>query len=129
MKKMKKIQCLVCPLWDIITGGCDYDNIKSSDMFVVPANKHWLEQTKKGDSKVMGQLQIVKNLSKKVLLVMDTNLTTEEKAELEGILAGYSVTKIIEVDMSDDSSRKVVHEQVKKALDQEYKDGVTVTNE
>lgn len=124
---MKKKECLICPLWDISTGHCDADDIKSSKMFVVAANRDWLKKVRKGNTRLTAQLDIARSLSKSIILIMDKKLTVEEKAELEGVLVNHSVAKVIESDLGNDAY--TVHEEVKKILENEFKDEITISNE
>jgi hypothetical protein len=61
----------------------ELDVLVVSDVFLVLATRNYLQDLKKGDTRIVGQVEVAKKLGKPVFLLIDTRLTPDEEKELK----------------------------------------------
>jgi hypothetical protein len=61
----------------------ELDVLVVSDVFLVLATRNYLQDLKKGDTRIVGQVEVAKELGKPVFLLIDTRLTPDEEKELK----------------------------------------------
>jgi len=88
------------------------EQIVYSEVFIVMGNKAHLRALQDIRSSVSIQAKIARKFNKPVIILLTTELSGTDKADLEGFFIGYNVIKTIDIDLNDDDSFKAGHIEI-----------------
>ena len=88
------------------------EQIVYSEVFIVMGNKAHLRALQDIRSNVSIQAKIARKFNKPVIILLTTELSGTDKADLEGFFIGYNVIKTIDIDLNDDDSFKAGHIEI-----------------
>lgn len=77
------------------------EKISGSELFIVLGTKNYLDALRIGEVNILAQVTIALKLNKPTFIMMNKDLSREEKLELEGYFNKHNVIKEMELDMRD----------------------------
>lgn len=103
-------------------GSLEY-RISSSDIFIMYGSKNYLRGLRRDDELIKQQISIIKRIQKPVVVLMDTNMSIDERIEFKYRISrlGINIIREFEYDFRDEKQKEKVERQLDE-IGQEFKD-------
>lgn len=90
--------------------------ISTSDLFIVLGTRNYVEALKDTDDSIITQIHIAREFKKPFFVIIDRNLSKEDRQYLDEYFSKDNIISRMEVDMNNRESTKYIAKEIKTLM-------------